>query len=88
MRKKIKINIFIIEQIYKHVMYHYNIMQELVGIASKSYAKVHKIWPININCCQILNVTKIIIGLTYLKFLIIFLDNANPKILWQENIRT
>lgn len=43
MRKKIKINIFIIEQIYKHVMYHYNIMQELVGIASKSYAKVHKI---------------------------------------------
>jgi hypothetical protein len=27
-KKKIQINIFIIKQIYKHVMYYYNIMQE------------------------------------------------------------
>lgn len=87
MRKTIKINIFITEQIYKHVMYHYNIVQKSIGIASKVMSTCIKIWAININCCQISNVTKIIIGLTYLKFLIKFLDNANPKILWQENIR-
>jgi hypothetical protein len=40
MRKKLEINIFIIEQIYKHVMYHYNIVQESIGIASKVMPKL------------------------------------------------
>jgi len=40
--KKKQINIFIIKQIYKHVMYHYNIMQESIGISSKVMPKCIK----------------------------------------------